>query len=193
MPGAQQATEDTPFRIDGIGVQDVDADTGPLQVILAVSNGTLTLARTSRPELHPGRRHRRCRPDITSRTLSDLNAALAPLTYRPNLNVSGADTLALEVNDGGGTGSGGRAVARSSIAIQIAAVDDPPTLATNTGLTVPPDGLVTIPATALRMSNPDTAGGSLTFTVMMPPAHGQLLLNGQAVLGTNAAFTRQRR
>jgi CSLREA domain-containing protein len=90
-PGTQIAYEDVDLAFsesngNSISVKDAEGDI--LTVTLAVSHGTLTLGTT------------------TGRTVSltgsivDLNAALAGLVYRSDLNYSGDDSLDITVSDG---------------------------------------------------------------------------------------------
>ena len=63
-------------------------------------------------------------------TLANLNAALNGLTYTPNLNYSGTDTLNVASNDLGNTGSGGPLTTNSAVSITVQP-NQPPTLNAN--------------------------------------------------------------
>ena len=113
VPGAQTVAEDpaTPLAITGLSVNDIDNDT--LTVTLGVANGSLN---TAAPIARSG-------SSVTlTGSIANINTALAGLTYMPNLDFNGSDSLTVGVNDG----SGG--VANGSVAITVTAVNDDPTL-----------------------------------------------------------------
>ncbi|HUG70779.1 MAG TPA: tandem-95 repeat protein [Pirellulaceae bacterium] len=113
VPGARTVAEDpaTPLAITGLSVNDIDG--GTLTVTLGVANGSLN---TAAPIARSG-------GSVTlTGSAANINTALAGLTYMPNLDFNGSDSLTVGVNDG----SGG--VANGSIAITITAVNDDPTL-----------------------------------------------------------------
>ena len=94
-------------------------------------------------------------------TMANINAALGGLTYQPNLNFNGSDTLTILTSDLGNTGSGGPKFDTDTVAITVAAVNDAPVN------TVP--GTQTTRRTRPRSSPPPTATCSRSAT-WMPPA-----------------------
>ncbi|HEX8366673.1 MAG TPA: FG-GAP-like repeat-containing protein [Allosphingosinicella sp.] len=119
VPGPQGGTEDSNLTINGISVTDADAASGDVTVTLTVTSGTLTLATTSGLSFGTGTGT----GDATmtfSGTLVEVNAALAGLTYRGNLNHEGADTLTVEISDNGLTGTGGPFTDSEQVAITLA-------------------------------------------------------------------------
>ena len=79
-------------------LQDIDAGELPLQITLAVSHGLLQLgesATTTGSSL------------VLSGSLSELNAQLNEIQYRPTANYAGDDALTIVVTDQGNTGAGG--------------------------------------------------------------------------------------
>ena len=105
-PGAQSAVSNTPLTFGGgnaISVADVDASGGVEQVTLSVVNGSLTLGSTVGLTSVTGNGSASV---VFRGTLPDLNNALNGLTYTPNLNYSGADTLSIAGDDLGNTGGG---------------------------------------------------------------------------------------
>ncbi|MDW8224024.1 MAG: cadherin-like domain-containing protein [Gemmatales bacterium] len=124
-PSSVTVNEDTPHIFSGtITVNDIDAGTGNLRVTLTVTNGTLTLGDASVVTIVSGSDNS---PNMTIQgTLANLNTALNGLTYQPNANFYGNDTLTIVVNDQGNTGASGALTASHQIAITISAVNDAP-------------------------------------------------------------------
>ena len=117
--------EDTLLTLSGLSVFDLDAGSDPLEVTLAVGNGTLLLT------------------DVTGLTFTDgfggdgtltfegsqaaINAALAnSIQYQGFQNFNGTDSLTVTVNDQGATGLGGPLSATASLDITVSAVNDAP-------------------------------------------------------------------
>ncbi|NOZ23009.1 MAG: hypothetical protein GXP25_18200 [Planctomycetes bacterium] len=73
-------------------------------------------------------------------------------------------------DDGDNTGPAATAT------LTITPVNDPPTIATNTGLTLDEGASATIDNTMLNEGDPDDSGAGLTYTVTSGPANGQLEL-----------------
>jgi hypothetical protein len=123
VPGAQSTSYNTPlvFSAGGgnaISVSDVDGNAGVEQITLSVAHGKLTLSGTAGLTLVSGANGS---ASMTYKgTLTNLNAALNALTYTPANNYSGADTLKVDTNDLGNTGSGGQLIASSSVGISTA-------------------------------------------------------------------------
>ncbi len=94
VPGDQIAYEDVDLPLSGISVADPDGDN--LTVTLTVNHGTLTLGTTSGLTVQ----NNGSGTVTLSGSVADLNAALATLIYRGNLNFGGDDTLNVSVSDG---------------------------------------------------------------------------------------------
>jgi uncharacterized delta-60 repeat protein len=122
VPGPQTTNEDTPRKIPSITVGDIDATT--LAVTLAVANGSVTLGTTTGLTFSSGSNG--TSTFTINGTIANLNASLASVTYIPNLNFNGSDTLVATVSDLGATGLGGILTATGNIAITVSAVNDPP-------------------------------------------------------------------
>ncbi|HWS90300.1 MAG TPA: tandem-95 repeat protein [Pyrinomonadaceae bacterium] len=91
---------------NAISVADVDAGADPLRVTLTTTGGTLTLGGTAGLTFTVGDGT----DDATmtfAGTISDLNAALSGLAFKPTAGFSGPTSLQLSTNDQGSTGSGG--------------------------------------------------------------------------------------
>jgi hypothetical protein len=103
VPPAQTTPVETPLTFSSAGgnaisISDPNANAAPIvQVMLSVSNGTLTLASTSGLTIVAGDNGS---ATITIRgTLADINAALDGLVYTPNPGFSGSDALTILSDD----------------------------------------------------------------------------------------------
>jgi Tol biopolymer transport system component len=129
---AQTATEDTDSPITGLSVADVDIDFGHITVTLTVQHGTIHVADDVLGGLDS---FDITNNDTASVTLSCdpalVNATLASgITYRPDANFNGADTLTMLSDDGAndGTAIDGAKTDSDTVDIAIAAVNDAPTI-----------------------------------------------------------------
>ena len=163
-PGTIAALEDTMVQFNGIGVSDVDAGAANLSVTLAVAQGTLMAPAAAGVGISgsPG-------PSVvltgTATALSNYLGSLN-MAYTPVANFSGNVTLNLSANDGGNSGSGGAGVANASSTLQVAAVNDAPTLAAPT---VIPIGLAgSGPISGIVAGDIDVGGGAMTQTLSVP-------------------------
>jgi VCBS repeat-containing protein len=173
-------TEDTDVTISGVSVADADGD--PLNVSLNVGNGTITLSQTANLTVSGD--------GSATVTLSgseaDINAALEGMIYSPDSNYNGADTLDIVVDDGG-------IAVNESVGIQIASVNDAPTLAP-TNATVLEGGTVTLTEAHFGLNDPDldvalNTNPQLANQIVFKIATSNLTdaglvqLNGAALLG----------
>ena len=110
-----------------ISVDDVDVGAGNLTVTLSVTSGKLTLSGTTNLAFSTGSGA----ADKTmtfSGTKSAVNTAMDGLSYQPDLNFNGADTLHIDTNDNGNTGAGPVGTDSDTVTINVGAVNDPPVL-----------------------------------------------------------------
>ena len=119
-PNAVSFNENNGFMFSGtniIAVHD-DSNIGIEQVMLSVSHGTLNLANGSGVTIISGNNGTNA---ITlTGTIAQLNTALNNLIYIPNLNYVGTtDTLLININDQGNTGTGGTLNTSKNIAITV--------------------------------------------------------------------------
>ena len=132
VPGAQTTAEDTAKTFGYAGnnylyVQDADAGGNAIQVTIGVAHGALTLGRTDGLTFGTGDGTGDVTMTFTG-TLSDINSALNNLSYMPDANYNGADTLTFTSDDLGNSGTGGAKTTTSTVAIDVAAVNDAPVL-----------------------------------------------------------------
>ncbi|QDV47196.1 Cadherin domain protein [Stieleria neptunia] len=119
-------------------------------------------------------------------TVAQYQAALRSITYTNNSdNPSTATrTVAFTVNDGSLNSN------TQTRGISIAAVNDAPTVATNTGTTVLEGATGTAITTAmLNEGDVDDSGAGLTYTITDVTDNGTLYLAGFGALGLNDTFT----
>jgi len=133
VPGIQIGTEDVAFvfsaaRGNQIQINDIDAGSGNLQVSLAATNGTLTLAGTAGLSFTTGDGTADSNLVFTG-TRAAINTALATLTFNPTANYNGGAVLSLTTSDLGNTGSGGVKTDSDSVNITFTAANDAPTVA----------------------------------------------------------------
>ncbi|MDX1965456.1 MAG: hypothetical protein SFX18_20085, partial [Pirellulales bacterium] len=108
-----------------ISVADVDIFGGELRLSLSVSQGTLTLGSTAGLTFVSGTTNGTAN-FIIQGTLADINAALATLSYLPNLNYFGGDALVIEADDLGNSGGPGAAPLPRTVNLNITPVNDAP-------------------------------------------------------------------
>ncbi len=190
VPGAQTTNEDV-ARIfstasgNPLAVSDIDATS--VQVSLSVTSGTLTLATRTGLNFQSG-------DGISDATmtfigpLASINAALNGLSYLPNPNYFGSDTLVLSTNDLGSSGAGGSLVDTDTVAITVTPVNDPPD-AVNDSLTVAEDAPPTTVAVLANDSFAPDVGETLSVSAVSTPSNGTaaIVLSGGAVSYTPSA------
>lgn len=107
---------------------------------------------------------------VTTFTQADVNAGL--VSYQHDGAEAATDAFSFKVSDGSA------ATATTVFNITVTPTNDPPVVATNTGLSVVQGAAVTLTPAKLSATDPDNTPAQLTYTVTAPPAHGSLLLNG---------------
>lgn len=160
VPGPQTGTEDEDLVITGLDVTDPDAH--ELRISLRVDHGSLRVTATAGINTLIGNNT----GTVTVEGSLDAIRQMLGLgvTYRPNQDYNGADTLVVTANDLGNTGSGGPKTDQKSVLITIAAVNDAPVIVNPIAdRTIPEDGpdtvIVLFPGVFM-----DPDGDPLTFT-----------------------------
>src|SRR5262249_11652401 len=124
-PGMQLDRVNTALVFSGadgneLSTSDIDAGSGVMEVTLSVAHGTVTLGGdTSGLTNLTG--NTTSTVDMMG-TLAALNNALSSLTYVPNTNFTGTDTLTFTTNDEGNTGAGGPLSDSSSVTISVSGI-----------------------------------------------------------------------
>ncbi|HWI64286.1 MAG TPA: Ig-like domain-containing protein, partial [Symbiobacteriaceae bacterium] len=166
LPGAQTVAEDTNLKIPTFTVSDLDIGAGTFLVNLSVAHGRLTFGSTTGLTFTAGVNGQAA--IAVTGTQTAINTALADLTYRPDQDYHGADTLTLSVSDQGNTGTGGALSLNDTVALTVTPVNDAPTFTVGAGETVLEDSgahTVTSWATSISAGPADEAGQTLTFAV----------------------------
>ncbi|MDQ2095164.1 cadherin-like domain-containing protein, partial [Rhodalgimonas zhirmunskyi] len=185
-PGDQTVNEDTVLDLSGYVIEDVDAFGDDLTVVLAVTNGHISVtgnATTGDPSTL-----------TLTGTVDELNAALDQLTYIANANVHSSngvdgnvndDTLTITLNDGGSNGSGGGTNVSGTVTqIAITPVNDAPTVTVPGTQTMDTGTSITFSgATAPTVGDPSDAGNTPVvdvqrLTVSVPAGSGTLTGSG---------------
>ncbi len=128
VPGGQNVDEDSTLTFssgggNAISIADVDAGGSDVEVTLTVTQGTVSLSGVSGLAFTAGDGTADATMTFTG-TVSDINTALDGLTYTPNANYHGADTLTLDVDDQGNTGSGGNLTDSDVVNITVGPIAD---------------------------------------------------------------------
>jgi hypothetical protein len=201
VPGAQTLDEDTLLTLDGpdaISVTDPDVDpsTGELEVGLDVDGGRLSLGGTAGLTFFIGDGINDAAVTFTG-SPDAINAALDGLSYRPNANYNGADSLTVITDDQGVSGPPGALTDTDAVALTVTAVNDASVLTqpassvlTYTEDSPSEDHQVTI-APSLTVADVDDANlASATVTIGTPSAGDRLVFTNQnGITGSFSAGT----
>ena len=150
-----------------LSINDPDAGSGNLRVTLTVSNGFISLASTTGLTFTTGDGT----DDLTMTfegTQADLNVALATITYTPDLNYFGSDTLSYSINDLGNTG-GPANIFNGGLGITVTSVDD---AAVITGDTIYTGNEGDAVAGDLNATDVDGLTDGTYFSVSTPASNG---------------------
>ena len=197
------ATEQIGLSIHGTGfsVTDVDEMNSGATATLSVGDGILTIAAgDSGITVNSGNNT----SSVTiSGTISEINdlltaAGTGSITYLNNSDTPIASTtITVTVNDLGNSGidpglsgDGSSEEGTNSQLISITPVNDSPTVATNTGMTVTEGSTGNVITTAmLSEGDVDDDGAGLTYEITDVTDNGTIYLSGFGALGLNDTFT----
>lgn len=126
-----------------ISISDQDAGSNPIKLSLKVLHGTLSLGSVSGLSFTTGDGTGDAELVFTG-TLANISAALVGLSYVPQAGYSGSDTLLIETDDNGNTGSGGNKLDNDTVAIAVNAISvpDDPSPPTPSPVVTPVDGVL---------------------------------------------------
>jgi Cadherin domain len=140
VPLSYSGTEDMTAALGGVSsgllITDADAGNTLMSVTLSVSNGLFSLGSILGLSFSAGDGT----ADVSMTfggTLSQINAAIDSLIFTPTANFNGLANLSITVNDLGNTGTGGALSTTNTVAINVAAVNDAPTITDLVGTSVP--------------------------------------------------------
>lgn len=180
FPSAPTLNEDDSVALGAISISDADIGGGTADVMLSVMNGTLTLATDAGLTFSgPGGNGQ---SQMTIRgNLGNINAALASVTYAPNLNFNGLDSLSVLVNDLGNTG-GPAQMDSGNLSITVDAINDGPVA------TVPATQAATedMPKLIMGLSVADVDAGSNDVRATLTAGNGTITLDDGVVGGLGA-------
>jgi hypothetical protein len=174
--------EDSAFTFSGsnkISIQDVDAQSGIIRVSLSVSNlgvgSSLSLSQTTGLTFTTGNGFEN-ETMLFEGTLSDINAAIDGLLFDPGTDFNGSNSIQINVNDRGNSGTGGSLTANRSIAINVTAVNDPPKITGTLSAGLLSGETIPITEELIQATDVDSLNTSLTYTVVPGRAfqHGLL-------------------
>jgi hypothetical protein len=103
---------------NAVSVSDVDAGTDPLLITLTVTNGALTLGGTANLAFSAGDGADDATMSFAG-ALTDLNAALNGLAFKPVEGFNGVASLQIVANDQGSNGSGGARIDNDFVNITV--------------------------------------------------------------------------
>jgi hypothetical protein len=200
VPSAQSVDEDAALTFSTangnvLAFSDVDGDDdpGPIQVLLSVTTGKLTLPSTSGLTFVSG-----TNGGATFRvsgTPSDVNAALDGVKYDPPANFSGSATLTMTSDDRGRTGSGGIKTDTDTVTISVAAQNDAPVGSVPGAQTIDEDTTLTLSgANAPTISDADATDAAVTLTatdgtLTLPSITGLTFSAGDGTADATMTFT----
>ncbi len=144
-----------------ISFTDVNAGTGKTESLsLSVSHGTLTLGSTTGLTYTSGKNNS-ASLSVTG-TLTNLNAALAGLTYKPTAIYVGSDALSITVGNGVN-----KQTASASVALTVNALS-PPTITAPSSATTGEDLTIVFSSTngnAITLADANSTSGTLSLSV----------------------------
>ncbi|MEZ5650126.1 MAG: DUF4347 domain-containing protein [Burkholderiaceae bacterium] len=184
-PGLAASDEDQPLAFDDalattIDDPDLSAD---LQLTIRATRGTLAVgaspAQLDVLDQGAGVRLRG--------SAAELNLALAGLVYSPLADDNGLTSLTMQLVDRALPTSSLR-TASATVAIQIAAVNDPPVIGGSGATAQPADQTLTLTPALLSATDIEQGASSLRFTIVQAPVAGSLSLNGSP-LRVGESFT----
>ncbi len=185
VPTGLSATEDTSMNITGVSVADVDAGTNLVEITLTATIGKVTLASTTGLTFTSGANNSSSM--VFTGTLTNVNTALATLTYLGNQDANGTETITVTINDQGYAGDESPVVpknATGTMTFTVAEVNDAPVLSGTAAPTaaVTEDTAATI--TGWSVADVDAAAGTMQAT--LTALHGKITVTNGSVSLTTA-------
>lgn len=184
VPGDQSAQGGQTINIAGVSVADPDALEADLTTTITVTGGTVTLGGLADLTFNTGDGEDDTSMEFDS-TLTELNAALASLSFTAGADPVG--TIGIAVNDNGASGDGDADALSDTDTITIN-INSPPTVTTNAGVTVSNDGTVPIGSNELLVEDDEQGAAEIEYTLTVVPSFGELRNDGVA-LTVNDTFT----
>ncbi|MHC1945960.1 cadherin domain-containing protein [Bradyrhizobium sp. UFLA06-06] len=180
----------TNFAISGLSVADIDAASGNVTATIASSHANLTFNTAGLASFTNNSSH-----TVTlTGTVAQVNTALATLTYNSDDGFTGSDTVTLNINDNGNTGTGGPLTSGAQtfhvgVVPQVFYIDNSPTALANSANL----GTAADPYTSIAAYNAANPAGSGDYVVLRSgtytEANGINLANGVNLVGGSHSLT----
>ncbi|MBR1164840.1 cadherin domain-containing protein [Bradyrhizobium elkanii] len=180
----------TNFAISGLSVADIDAASGNVTATIASSHANLTFNTAGLASFTNNNSH-----TVTlTGTVAQVNTALATLTYNSDDGFTGSDTVTLNINDNGNTGTGGPLTSGAQtfhvgVVPQVFYIDNSPTALANSANL----GTAADPYTSIAAFNAANPAGSGDYVVLRSgtytEANGINLANGVNLVGGSHTLT----
>jgi len=172
VPGTQNAVEDTDFFFssgngNAITVSDPDAMGADIEMMLTVTDGTITLGTTAGIMITGGADGS---ATVTfTGTTTEINTAMDGMFYSPTMDFTGTATLDVDSDDLGNTGTGGAQTDSDNVDIDVAPGNDPPSITLQSAAeTVNEGASLTFNAAnsnLITISDPDAGGNDIELTL----------------------------
>ncbi|QOZ14196.1 hypothetical protein XI02_03235 [Bradyrhizobium sp. CCBAU 21365] len=180
----------TNLAISGLSVADIDAASGNVTATIASSHANLTFNTAGLASFTNNSSH-----TVTlTGTVAQVNTALATLTYNSDDGFTGSDTVTLNINDNGNTGTGGPLTSGAQtfhvgVVPQVFYIDNSPTALANSANL----GTAADPYTSIAAYNAANPAGSGDYVVLRSgtytEANGINLANGVNLVGGSHSLT----
>jgi len=183
VPSAQTINEDntrvfSTANSNLISIVDSDAGSFLVQVTLTATNGTVTLSGTSGLTFRTGDGTTDATMTFKG-TVSNINTALAGLTFAPTANYNGSASLQILTNDLGNFGTGGALTDDDTVSITVNSVNDAPVhTVPSSQNTDDDDDLYFWAGTGNQIAITDVDAGTSDLEVTLTATHGTLTLSG---------------
>ena len=192
--GMQTTAEETPLTFNAannnlVWISDSDAGALEMKVRLEITGGTISLNGTTNLNVDIGTGTDDAVVEFRG-SATDINVALDGMVFTPTDDFNGVASIRILTDDQGNSGSGGVLTDDDTINITVTPVNDAPTIATNTGVTVLEGSTGnTITTAMLNEGDVDDAGAGLVYTITNVTDNGTMYLSGFGTLGLNDTFT----
>ncbi len=171
-------SEDDNYRtVPGISIDDIDAGGTDIQVTLGVNDGQLKIGSAVGLTSISGNDSGSV---VLMGSLTDINEAMASLSYKPDPDYSGSDNLSISVNDLGSSGSGGPQVTNKNVPLTVSPVNDAPSASNLSSTSSYNEGDATVALSDILVSDAD-AGETISATLTLADSgRGSLSANDGA-------------
>ncbi len=192
--GIQVTAEDTPLTFNAansnlVWISDSDASALEMKVRLEITNGTISLNGTTGLFVDVGVGTNDSIVEFRG-SVTDINAAIDGMTFTPTSDFNGVASIRILTDDQGNSGNGGALTDDDTINITVTPVNDSPTVAVNSGVTVLEGSTGTvITAAMLNEGDVDDTGVGLVYMITNVTDNGTMYLSGFGALGLNDTFT----